>query len=271
MSQRFSRATVIAAIDVLGWKLTQAETSALMIELGTEVDAFVRDEPTSVVKRTNDLKRFCDQNPDHPTHDGLLGNVLVEKAARVLTGWDLAKPDDLPLAPAQLLRRLDQDGFVVGDGAVRRALPDEAGADLPEAQSELTALLDRHGLHVARGHLEQALNAHGRGDWAAANGQMRTFMDALTDVLAERLDPESASLASSHHRRTRLAANGFLSRAIHEWGDDGIGFVNGLVKRLHAEGAHPGLSDHEDSTFRLHLVLLTARLFLRRFDRIKNG
>ena len=31
-------------------------------------------------------------------------------------------------------------------------------------------------------------------------------------------------------------------------------------------GAHPGLSDEEDCTFRLHLVLLTARFFLRQLD-----
>jgi integrase len=46
----------------------------------------------------------------------------------------------------------------------------------------------------------------------------------------------------------------------------GGGFVNGLAKRLHPQGSHPGLSDQEDSTFRLHTVLLTARLLLERFD-----
>jgi len=34
-------------------------------------------------------------------------------------------------------------------------------------------------------------------------------------------------------------------------------------RRLHHHGAHPSLSDENDSTFRLHLVLLVARLLLR--------
>jgi hypothetical protein len=54
---------------------------------------------------------------------------------------------------------------------------------------------------------------------------------------------------------------------LNEWDDDGKGFINGLVKRLHPQGPHPGLSDEDDSTFRLHVVLLTATLLLRRFAR----
>jgi hypothetical protein len=34
--------------------------------------------------------------------------------------------------------------------------------------------------------------------------------------------------------------------------------------RLHTEGSHPGLSDEDHSTFRLRVVLVMARTFLRR-------
>ena len=33
---------------------------------------------------------------------------------------------------------------------------------------------------------------------------------------------------------------------------------------LHTERSHPGLSDEDHCTFRLHVVLVTARTFLRR-------
>ena len=36
--------------------------------------------------------------------------------------------------------------------------------------------------------------------------------------------------------------------------------------RLHPQGPHPWLSDEHDSTFRLHLVLLTAQLLLNRLQ-----
>lgn len=35
---------------------------------------------------------------------------------------------------------------------------------------------------------------------------------------------------------------------------------------LHPEGSHPGLSDIDDSTFRLHLVLLVTANILKRVD-----
>ena len=74
-------------------------------------------------------------------------------------------------------------------------------------------------------------------------------------------------------RRQALANTSppFLSRNLNEWSDEGKNFVNGVFKRRHPQGAHPGLSDEEDSTFRLHLVLLVARLFLRRLDGIVTG
>jgi len=43
-------------------------------------------------------------------------------------------------------------------------------------------------------------------------------------------------------------------------------FLQGLWKRLHPQGSHPGLSDEEDSTFRLHLMILTASYYLKRLD-----
>jgi hypothetical protein len=61
-----------------------------------------------------------------------------------------------------------------------------------------------------------------------------------------------------------LAQQGFLSQARNEWRQDGKGFIQGLFKLLHTQGSHPGLSDEDDSAFRLHVVLVTARSYLRR-------
>jgi hypothetical protein len=86
---------------------------------------------------------------------------------------------------------------------------------------------------------------HAKGHWAAANSQIRTFFDALFDGICERIDPTTKSLGSGQPRRTQLAAKGFLSRDLNEWADNGLGYINGLAKRLHPQGSHPGLSDPE--------------------------
>ena len=134
------------------------------------------------------------------------------------------------------------------------------------AEDEVTRLLKVGPFPTSRGHLDQALDAHGRGDWAAANSQIRSFYESLFDEIAIAIDPTMAGPGKGEARRARLATEGFLQTELNEWSNDGKNFVNGLMKRLHPHGSHPGLSDEADSTFRLHIVLLTARWFLARYE-----
>jgi hypothetical protein len=156
-----------------------------------------------------------------------------------------------------------RDGFTVVDRTLRSVVPVELG--IAVAEDEVSRILFQPVFEVSRGHLTQALHAHGRGDWAAANGQTRVFYEALLDDLAKAIDPAMAA-QSSEGRRQRSATDGILRTDLNEWGGEGKNFINGLMKRLHPEGAHPGLSSGKDSTFRLHVVLLTARLLLERWE-----
>ena len=269
MGGQFSRRTVIAAVDVIESVSSQAKLSSFLIELGQDVYSQVRDErAASATKRMNDLKKFVDANPTCQVTGGVLETVIVEKAASFLPSEESEYAWRQPIAPTPAMekfkRALEQDGFSVRDGKLLRTLP--AKMELPQAEDEIFRLLEKHGFRLAKGHLDQAFANHADGNWAAANSQIRSFLDGLLDEIAARIDLSAATLASGQPRRTRLAAAGFLSRELNEWDDNGLGFVNGLVKRLHPHGAHPGLSDQDDSTFRLHIVLLTARLFLGRFD-----
>lgn len=269
-STRFSRRTVIAAIDVIIGARSQAAITSFLIDLGPAVYKAVRDENFSAQRRGNDLKQFVDGHPAFFIEEGAsLEDLLVEKAAS-----DVAKEQEkffdpseaaLPSVMEHFRRQLEQEGFVVTEGVLRRTLPTDVG--LLHAESELMRLFNRYNFSTAKGHLEQAFENHGQGNWAAANGQLRTCFDALLDSIAEHLDPTASTLGSGQLRRTKLAALNFLSIPLNEWNNDGKGFINGLVKRLHPQGAHPGLSDEEDCTFRLHVVLLTAALLLRRFDK----
>jgi hypothetical protein len=265
---RFSRRTVLAAIEVLE-VLTQAKLSRYLLKLGPQYPQWVGGEGISLTKRLNNLMQLVDQAPDRQTDDSeLLRDKIVEEAISLLPSTEKEYPwqPSPGSSPSQgaLLRALELDGFSLTGGTLRRTLPSDV--KLPEAENELVRLLKKHGLITPNGHLDQALDAHGRGDWAAANGQIRTFFDSLLDEIAVKLDPSAAALSSGQNRRTKLASLGFLSRDLNEWDDKGQSFINGLVKRLHPQGAHPGLSDENDSAFRLHIVLLTARLLLTRFD-----
>jgi hypothetical protein len=267
-TRRFSRRTILAAIRIIEC-LTQGELTRFLHELGPEFPRRVGDEPLSKTKRLNAFMGVYDEDPDRLVDGGdSIQNAVVERAASLVRHDLEFEEDGAPpwyVNQQEFCRRLEVDGFVISSGKLRASLPDDA--DLPVTQDELYRFLTKHKLSMALGHLDQALDAHAKGKWASANSQIRTFFDALFDEICERIEPDTKALGSGQPRRTQLAAKGFLSRELNEWGDNGLGFINGLVKRLHPQGSHPGLSDRDDSTFRLHVVLLTARLFLRRFDR----
>ncbi len=265
---QFSRRTILAAVDTVTAR-SHAEIDRFALEYGLE--GVVRGY--SKANKANALGQYLIANPEARTDDGAnltdaVVMALVEDAiARSFAGY----PREFSLEEfkrdfAGLDRGLERDGFTVEGGALRRALPAEL--DLPRADDEVHLLLNRYGFAVPRGHLDQGIAAHVRGDWAAANAQFRPFIESMLDSIAERLANGAALPAAGNERRQWLANRNppFFLADLNEWNGQGTGFIQGFYRRLHPAGAHPGLSDEEDSTFRLHLVLLVARLLLRRLN-----
>jgi hypothetical protein len=249
---KFSRASLFAAYEQLSSQIGyHAEFQDLMYKW--ELDDLAERTSGGVRPRLQAAFRWLKDHPDSRHNDQFHIDLFVEEALR-RGGSDA------------LLRSIERDGFIIDEnGVLRRALPEVI--DLPAADDEVHILLDRHRFATTKGHLDQAIRAHSEGNWAAANSQFRTFLESLFDEIALLVDPTNAPATGIGNARRQLLANlpaPFLSRDLNEWSDDGKNFVNGTFRRLHPQGSHPGLSDEEDSTFRLHLVLLTARFFLRR-------
>jgi hypothetical protein len=221
-----------------------------------------------IEKKETHLMEHLVANPDlRGPRGGMLVLELIEEVIeqRCKNQWIATEPEQ---AFPGLVNALKQDGYQIVDHELRASLPD--AAPVAEIENELVRLLEKHGLTTAKGHLHQAIAAHTRGDWAAANAQLRSFVEELFDRIAEGISGgQSAGLPSSHARREWLAtcAPPFLDPSLNEWevGDKG-GFVQGFWKRLHPQGSHPGLSDEVDATFRLQLVIIAMEHFLRRFD-----
>jgi hypothetical protein len=171
--------------------------------------------------------------------------------------------------PKQLVNALNQDGYVIVEGKLESSLPEDV--QLGEQASELDSLLSKYDFKTTIGHLEQARSAHARGEWAAANAQLRSFMESLFDSIAEKIADGNANLPARGFQRRQFLARvdpPFLLTNLNEWDLGGKGgFLQGLWSRLNPAGSHPGLSDEEDCTFRLHVVLLAALHYLRRLNR----
>jgi hypothetical protein len=209
--------------------------------------------------RCRNLFRYVRDNPESRFDGRPIADLVVEEAARHTT------PDYQ--SDLSFVRALERAGYLIEDRQLRRTLPQ--AIDLPAADDEVHALLTKYNFTTPLGHLDQAITAHGRGDWAASNGQIRSSLESLLDEIAYLIIPTAPRGPNQGEARRESLANcqpPFLSTDLNEWGNQGKNLVNGAFKRLHPQGAHPGLSDEEDSTFRLHLVLLLSRLFLRRLD-----
>ena len=265
----FTRPTIIAAANLLA-DFTHSEFDNLSLQFGLETRITSGTGVSKQVK-ANELSRVA------LSHEPL----LVQTSEGTMSLQEAMVRAAMTVAPrawrgtdwAAFCSGLERDGFTLSKDEdsrtfqLQRMLPEVA--DLPTANDDVHMLLEQHSFVIPLGHLTQAINAHSRGEWAAANGQLRTFLEGLLDQIAERLAPERASVTQTgHHRRTLLAGLDppFLSRMLNEWRDDQkAGLINGLFNRLHPEGNHPGLSDEDDSTFRLHIVIIIARLLLRRY------
>ena len=261
----FTRPTVIAAVEFLE-RHNQGRFNQMVLRLGLEAE-IPSDTSLSVTKK-------CD----------LLGRIVVQRAAQIIatiegsvTLAEAVVREAIQLTEQQLdiaiqtalLRGLARDGYVVfwnevgRNPQLRSALPEDI--HLPETDDEVHDLLKHFQFQTPLGHLDQAIATHTRGEWAAANSQLRTFLESLFDDIARSVRPtEAAQLPTSENRRALLAEIGFLATDRNEWTADGKNYINGLFKMLHTEGSHPGLSDEDHSTFRLHITIVTARTFLRR-------
>ncbi|MDV3457694.1 hypothetical protein RZN05_11915 [Sphingomonas sp. HF-S4] len=261
----------------MNFSKTNAELEGLILEH----DLLDQVEPGgSVAKTMLNLKKFAVLNPSHRVMtdrgERPLAAVLVDKAI------EIARKERGAAALLEKLERyLNLDGyslmFCAVDGLFEtRKEPSgftismPAFAELPESASEVDLLLSANGFETAMRHLESARENITQRDWEAANGQCRTFLEALTDAIADDLyGADAAPLQGGLAKRRLLADKGFLSRAKHEFGEGkGHAFLPGLAKLLHPDGAHPGVSNQSDALFRLQAVVVTARWLLKRHESV---
>ena len=277
----FNRMTIVAAAEVISSFQSHSDMEVLEVQWGIAE----RCSSSSKTARVASWAKIAtEETLDVMSEKGhvSLGRALIEKAISAPSGCQ--KLD----VWRKLVAGLRFDGFElveteIADAPERsrgrkaltlaRMLPGEIpGLDFRESESEIVALLDRHGFAITKGHLRQALSAFQRGEWASANGALRNFYESYLNEIASRLG--YAGSGDSKAKRDFLGSlePPFLLADYNEWNANNQKpqYVQGLMSRMHPHGGHPGLSEEEDATFRLQISLVTARLFLRRFDQRRS-
>lgn len=260
----FSQATIVDLMKLLAEMNSNAELESFSLRYG--FDGILVG--SSKEKKALNLARYLISNPDTP---GLLSNNLMFELAENI----IKKAADSPLYYneeknefrnyPELRRLLLKDGFVVDDGKLIRTF--DTDIDYQTNETLLENLLNKHNLTTAKGHYEQANNAFNRGDWASCNAQLRSYVESLLNSLAKKITGNNYSESKDARRALSTTNPPLFYNQLNEWIGNGTGYFETFWKRLHPHGPHPGLSDEDDSVFRLHLVQISTLEILRRYDK----
>lgn len=253
---RFSRSTIVAACEAVG-SHGHDKIDSVILALGVPGVPKGKGASTGLTTK-NKAHLLAAYILDDPRsageRDSMIDTVIEEAIKRGYSDGGAFR------------RALERDGYsVTDDDQLRRHIP--VMADLPAADDEVHSLLEQLGMTTAAGHLKLAEKHHSAGEWSSANGELRKLLQSVLDGIAAKLAPdEAAKVQPGPNMRVVLATKvdpPFLRKDVGEWTENGKNFVEGVFKRLN-EGSHPGLSEQDECTFRLHLVLVVARDFLRR-------
>ncbi len=191
----FSTKTIVDVLPQLMDKLTNQEINVLLLRLALQNVAPNEnpDEPGKFLSKKNRAFKLAKYLVENPTAKGCYESnldfeVLNDLIGMISDGHDIA--NELP----NVINSLKRDGYVIQEGRLRTLLPEEL--ELPGKEDRIKMLLGKYGFSVAEGHYDQAINAYTRGDWAAANGQLRTFIQKLFDSIADELVLCNTNLAN---------------------------------------------------------------------------
>ena len=157
-----------------------------------------------------------------------------------------------------LRKSLRSDGLDLDDeGRVVRFL--SQAVDPGKEQGLLESRLIKAGFTLAHEHFDEAVSSAEIGNWKAANGQIRTFLEALCDAIAERLHEGGEEAPKGGDARNLMADRGFLSK-------EESNLLKAFFTVLHGAGAHPGTSSEDDCHRRRLMAVALANYYLDHFD-----
>jgi hypothetical protein len=227
-------------------------TTMQTLWLLAEVDEW---EPTGSNKeaRAQDLlhKLRYSRNPDAYQGALELARLVLVKGKPSDRGWTPSPP---PGWWGELRDAVAADGWEF-DPASDRLVPTVPGTVVADEVSWIEAELRRRGWTTAAEHYRQAVDSFASGNWAAANSQLRTFYESVTTTAGGT--DTSSKPGQVQAAVGNLDAAGLL---IAEEAD----FAKKLWKMLHPGGSHPGLSDEDESRFRLLALTGYVRFLLSR-------
>lgn len=242
---------ILAEAIIAGHSATEMGT----LFLKAEVDGWEPLEPANKLDRAVRLLKSLRSDNSKETNGGATELSRLVLAAGKPNPTCKPYGSSEPTVHWQALRdALAADGWEF-DEAGDRLVPTVPGLQVTDEVSWIETDLKRRGWKTAAGHYRQAIDAFASGNWASANSQLRAFFEDLV-LQAGDVAPSSAAGQVQQAFDALHGADKLVE------GEKPFG--KALWKLLHANGSHPGLSDQDESRFRLLALTGYTRYLLNR-------
>lgn len=146
-----------------------------------------------------------------------------------------------------------------------------------EKDDYITSFLKEYAFSTSLGHYHQAKSSYIGGNYAALNGQLRTFVESIFQDMAGYIkirERDNENIKNINQIDAQQAMTIFakceypiIDINLNEYDANNTGYLQAFWKRLHPAGSHPGLPDLEEALYRFQLVVLTAELLIKRFEK----
>jgi hypothetical protein len=243
------------SIGVLAEAIETGNSATTMgtLFLKAGVDRWEPEKASNKLDRAVKLLKALRSENSNESNEGALELARLMLAAGKGDPSSYYRADSLVWWPG-LRDAVAADGWEF-DEAGDRLIPTVPVANVVEEVSWIEEELVKRGWATAAGHYRQAIDAFASGNWASANSQLRAFYEDLLRTAAG-IAPGGGS---GHVQKAfdALDSAGNLVSGEAQFGKD-------LWKLLHANGSHPGLSDQDESRFRLLALTGYARYLLQR-------
>jgi hypothetical protein len=238
------------SIGVLAEAIEAANTATEMgtLFLKADVDRWEPEHATNKLDRAVKLLKNIRADNSREANAGALelARLMLAAGKADPSSWSRSTPASwwTPLRDA-----IAADGLEF-DEDDNRLVPTVPAVRVTEEVTWIEVDLERRGWTTAAGHYRQAIEAFASGNWASANSQLRAFFEDLVRN-AGGIPPGGGT---GHVQRAfdALQAAGDLVTGEQQFGKN-------LWNLLHANGSHPGLSDQDESRFRLLALTGYAR------------
>lgn len=225
-------------VSILVEAIVAGNTATTMqtLFLRAEVDQWVAEAPNKEATAQLLLRRLREDG-GHEARGGALELArLMLVRGKAQSGWT---------DPAQWWQDLHDavaaDGWEF-DESRDILVPTVPGAVVTDEVSWIEAELTRRAWTTAAGHYKQAVDSFAAGNWAAANSQLRSFLESLICTAGNT----ASGSGSGQVQRAVDTLHGAGLLLPHE-----AEFVKSLWRLLHSGGSHSGLSDEDEARFRL--------------------